>query len=100
MYIYIYISRTVGRTADGGRSDGKSTADGGRTAGGRRMRAPLLVGFVFHYLWHELLDKPDLDTCLTSEAKNSTDLNCNLQSSAWDGSGPQMETSRPNPIIS
>ena len=50
----------------------------------------------FHYSWHSLFDKMDLDTCLTREAKNRTDLSCSPELSARHGSGPEIEGSGPN----
>ena len=52
-----------------------------------------------HYLRHSSFDELDLDTCLTPEAKNLTDLNYSLQSNVWDGSGPKIEGSGPSFIL-
>ena len=45
-------------------------------------------------LWTQIYDLLlELDTCLTLEAQNWTDLNCRLQLSFWDGSDPKIEGS-------
>ena len=47
------------------------------------------------YMAFITFNKLDLETCLTPEAQNWTDLSCSVQLSVWDGSGPKVEGSGP-----
>ena len=44
--------------------------------------------------------KLDLESCLTPEAKNWTDLSYRIQLSVWDGSGAKIECPGPSSIKS
>ena len=49
-----------------------------------------IVFACFGNLQNALFSTMDLDTCLTPEAKNWTDLNCSPSSNVWDVSGHKI----------